>query len=421
MRILIIHNSYRQRGGEDVVVDRESALLRAFGHEVVEYRRTNWELANYRFGKLGVVSQGMWSNTTYREVTGLIGKWRPDVAHVHNTLAVVSPSVYYACRRLDIPVVQTLHNYRLICTRADLFREGTICEQCLGRSVPWPAIKNRCYHSSAAQTAAVAAIYQGHRLLGTWSKQIDVYVTPSEFAKQKLCREILPADRVVVKPNFVWPDPGAREGRGSYAIFIGRLAPEKKIITLLHAWRDFKQLPLRVLGTGSSEEELRVHARQNGLDNVEFCGLRNQAEVFAALKQAAFLIFPSEWYETFGLGMVEAYACGVPVIASRLGAMAEIVQAGKSGLLFTPGDCADLAAKVGWAISHPDEMAEMGKFARGLFEANYSADKNYELLMMIYRRAIESRRAARTRARTPARAGAALGACAGKIGVAGQT
>jgi glycosyltransferase involved in cell wall biosynthesis len=399
MRILIIHNSYQQRGGEDVVVERESALLRSFGHEVVEYRRTNREFAEHRLGGLAAAGRGLWSNTSYREVVELIEASRPDVAHVHNTFVLISPSVYYACRRLGIPVVQTLHNYRLICARADLFRENAICEQCVGRSIPWPAVWNRCYHSSAAQTAAAAAIYHGHRLMGTWLKLVDVYVTPSEFTKQKLCSQVLPRERVVVKPNFVFPDPGPRSSRGSYAIFVGRLSPEKRIVTLLKAWREFKHFPIKVLGTGNFEKQLHVAAVESGLDNVEFCGHRSPSEVFAALKEAAFLVFPSEWYETFGLGMVEAYACGVPVIASRLGAMAEIVRDGESGLLFAPGDSNDLAAKINWAIAHPDAMVEMGKTARRLFEAHYTAEKNHELLMMIYRRAIESRsRAAGTRA-----------------------
>jgi glycosyltransferase involved in cell wall biosynthesis len=399
MRVLVIHNTYKWPGGEDVVVDRETALLRAFGHEVVEYRRSNQELDTDSRSRFGAFTGSLWSKTAYLDLMKVIEESRPDVAHVHNTLAVVSPSVYYACDRLGIPVVQTLHNYRLICPRGDLFREGSVCEQCVAYNVPWPALKNRCYHSSVAMTAAVATIYQTHRLLRTWSKKVAIYVTPSEFAGQKLRGGMAPAERIVVKPHFVFPDPGQRERPGSYAIFIGRLSAEKNLQSLLTVWHEFKQLPLKVLGTGNLEHELQAYARQSGLSNVEFCGHRSQRDVFTALKGAAFLIFPSQWYETFGLGIVEAYSCGVPVIASQLGAMSEIVKDGESGLLFRPEDPADLTAKIRWAMDHPAKMEEMGRYARKLFETCYTGERNHELMMKIYHCAIETTRSSRRRSR----------------------
>ena len=391
MKILIIHNSYQARGGEDVVVERERALLKAFDHEIIEYRRTNQEISNHFLGRLSAVPRTLWSSESYHDVSTLIRIHRPDIVHIHNTLAMVSPSAYYACRRLGVPAVQTLHNYRLICPRADLFRAGAICEECVGRQFPWPGVKKGCYHESISQTAVVAALHGGHLAADRWARLIDLYIVPSEFVKQKLSEGGVPAAKIEVKPNFVFPDPGSRYGQPSgYAAFVGRLSPEKRLVTLLNAWKKVRGFHLRVAGTGDSEANMIRYAADAGLGNVKFLGSQTEAQVFELIKGAAFLIFPSEWYETFGLGMIEAYACGAPVIASRMGAMQEIVRDGESGLLFTAGNADGLAEKINWAIEHPAEMAEMGKTARRIYEDKYSAETNHRLLLGIYERAIDA-------------------------------
>jgi glycosyltransferase involved in cell wall biosynthesis len=394
VKILTIHNSYQARGGEDVVVERELALLKAFGHETVEYRRTNKEIGNHLLERIAAVPRTLWSWESYRDVSELIRSHHPDIAHIHNTLAVVSPSVYYACRKLGVPVVQTLHNYRLICPRADLFRAGAICEECVGKQFPWPGVKRGCYHSSIPQTAVVAALHRGHQAADSWAGLIDRYIVPSDFAKRKLSEGGVPGSKIEVKPNFVFPDPGVHHSRSStYAAFVGRLSPEKRLVTLLKAWKKVGNgFSLYVAGTGDSEANMIRYANDAGLENVRFLGSQNEAQVFELIKGAAFLIFPSEWYETFGLGMIEAYACGVPVIASRMGAMQEIVRDSASGLLFTAGNADGLAVKINWAIEHPAVMAAMGETARRLYEDKYSADTNHRLLMGIYQGVIEARR-----------------------------
>jgi glycosyltransferase involved in cell wall biosynthesis len=392
MKILTIHNSYQARGGEDVVVEREHSLLNAFGHETIDYRRTNREITNDFWGKCSAMPRTLWSWESYRDVKKLIRSHRPEVVHIHNTLGVVSPSVYYACRKLDVPVVQTLHNYRLICPRADLFRAGAICEECVGKRFPWPGVKRGCYHSSIGQTAAVAALHHGQQVVDKWVKLIDLYIVPSEFARRKLSQGGVPASKIEVKANFVFPDPGERNGQtGNYAAFVGRLSPEKRLVTLLKAWKKVKAFDLQVAGTGDSESTMRRYAADAGLENVKFLGSQTETQVFELIKGAAFLIFPSEWYETFGLGMIEAYACGVPVIASRMGAMQEIVKDGLSGLLFSAGDADGLAERINWAIDHPGEMREMGRLARRIYEDKYSAETNHGLLLQLYRKAIEGR------------------------------
>ena len=227
-----------------------------------------------------------------------------------------------------------------------------------------------------------------HRWLKTWVEQVDVYVALTDFARRKFIQGGLPAEKIVLKPNFVDPDPGMREDSGDYALFVGRFAPEKKLLTLLEAWESVRDVPLKVVGSGLQENEIRQFAQKRGLHMVEFLGQRLRHEVFALMKTARLLVFPSEWYETFGLALVEAFACGVPVVAARLGAMAEIVQDGCTGLLFNPGDRNDLSAKITWAVAHPQEMKQMGRKGRQEFEGRYTSDGNRERLLDIYRLAI---------------------------------
>jgi glycosyltransferase involved in cell wall biosynthesis len=390
MKVLIVHNSYQQPGGEDVVAAQEASLLRQAGHEVIEYQRSNHEIKLLNlWNRVTLAKRVIWAGDAVRDLTTLIHREKPHIAHFHNTFVMISPSAYGACHEMGIPVVQTLHNYRLLCPRADFFRNGHVCEDCLGKTPPWPGIVYGCYHGSRAQTAVVATMLTVHRWLKTWVEQIDVYVALTEFARQKFIQGGVPAEKIVLKPNFVDPDPGMRESSGDYALFVGRFAPEKKLLTLLEAWENVREMPLKIVGSGLQEGEIRRFVQERGLEKVEFLGQRPRGEVFALMKNARLLVFPSEWYETFGLVLVEAFACGVPVVAARLGAMAELVEDGGTGLLFTPGDRDDLSAKIAWAATHPQDMAQMGRRGRQEFEAKYTRDRNCEMLLNIYRLAID--------------------------------
>lgn len=384
LRVLVVHNRYRGAGGEDAVVAGECALLRARGHEVVEYIDDNRRIAD-----LGVVASAVrtvWARDSYKRLSALLRQTPVDVAHFHNTWFLVSPSGYYACRAAGVPVVQTLHNYRLACPAAGFFRDGRPCEDCLGR-LPWPGIVHRCYRQSRAQTALVAATVTSHRWAGTWRRAVSAYVACSEFQRRKLVAAGLPQDRLLVKPHFVAPDPGPRSGVGAYGVFVGRLAAEKGVRTLLAAWRSLPDVPLKLVGTGPLADEARAAVQRAGCTAVELVGELARPAVFAVLKAARFLVFPSEGYETFGMSIVEAFACGVPVLASRLGAMAELVADGRTGLHFAPGDASDLAATVRRAWDDPDASASLGLAARAEYEAKYTADRNYEMLLEIYVRA----------------------------------
>ena len=389
MKIILVHCHYQQPGGEDIVFEQERQLLERAGHQVVIFRRSNFEVDSYPGVKrLVLIQKAVWNDSARKEFADVLRAEKPDVVHVHNTWIMISPSIYSACREAGVPVVQTLHNYRLLCPVGTFFREGKVCEECLDHTL-WRSIRNGCYRDSRAETAAVGLMLAVHRTRHTWEREVESYVVLTEFARKKFLQGGLPADKIFVKPNFVDPDPRPREGRGEYAIFAGRLSPERRVSTLLDAWALLgSRIPLMIVGGGEQRDHLAQKASWNHLDMVEFTGLLPHDKTIAAIKGARFLIFSSEWYETFGLTMIEAFACGVPVICSRMGAMQEIVEDGRTGLHFAPGDSQDLAEKVEWAWNHPVEMQRMGEEARREYERKYTAEKNYPRLMEIYQHAI---------------------------------
>jgi glycosyltransferase involved in cell wall biosynthesis len=389
VKIILVHNSYQQPGGEDVVFDQERQLLERAGHQVVLFRRSNFEVSSYRGAKqLILLQKAIWNNDARGSFAELLRSEKPDVVHVHNTWAMISPSIYSACLEAGVPVVQTLHNYRLLCPVGTFFRNGKICEECMDHSM-WRSIRYGCYRESRVHTAGVGLMLAVHRRRHTWRREITSYIVLTEFARQKFIQGGFPEEKLFVKPNFVYPDPKQRVGDGSYALFAGRLSPEKRVSTLLQAWTHLRsRVPLVIVGGGAQRDELEKEAIRDNLTMVEFRGLLTREQTLATLKNARFLIFSSEWYETFGLTMVEAFACGVPVICSRMGAMQEIVDDGRTGLHFAPGDGADLAEKVEWAWNHPEQMRQMGEEGRREYERKYTAAQNYPRLLEIYEQAI---------------------------------
>ena len=385
MCILVAHTHYQQPGGEDGVFTAEAALLRERGHEVLALTFHNQELDCMPPWRQGLVT--LWNQEAYQRVREAIRQHRPDLVHVHNTFPLASPAVIHAAKAEGVPVVMTLHNYRLLCVNALFFREGRVCEDCLGR-LPWRGVVHGCYRDSRLASLGVASMLALHRALGTWNL-VDRFIALTEFARQKFVEGGLPAEKIVVKPNFVHPDPGPGEGRGGYALFVGRLSPEKGVRTLLRAWGLLGgRVPLKVVGDGPLAGEVREAARR--LPGVEWLGRKSPEEVYALMGEAAFLVFPSEWYEGFPRVLAEALAKGLPILATALGSQASIVADGRTGLHFRPGDPEDLAAKVEWLLLHPEELRRMRREARAEYEAKYTAERNYQLLMEIYGQALEA-------------------------------
>jgi glycosyltransferase involved in cell wall biosynthesis len=390
IKILQVHEFYIQSGGEDTVLAAEINLLREKGHEVIEYTDYNDRIST--MSKLEVAAQTMWSRYSYKRISELLEKEKPDVVHFHNTFPLISPSAYYACQAAKIPVIQSLDNPRLICPSATFYRDGHLCQECMGKTPPWPSIAYSCYHHSRVQTSVVAIMLTIHRLLKTWNERVDTYLVATEFYRQKFIESGIPELKIVVKPHFISPNPEVKPNlnSGDYAIFIARLDPEKGIRTMLNAWKGL-EIPLKIRGSGQLEKETVEFIRDNGLNQVQLLDRLSADELDQLRQRARFLVWSSEgYYETFGLAAVECFAAGIPVIASRIGVMNEIVTDGVTGLHFNPGDPNDLSVKVRWAWDHPAEMAEMGKNARLEYEAKYTADKNYEMLLSIYKNAIQN-------------------------------
>ena len=389
MKILLAHNYYQQAGGEDQCVAAEVAMLEARGHEVVRYHLHNDSIDG--MSRLQLASRTVWSRSAYHELRELIRTHRPRVAHFHNTFPLISPAAYYAARAEGVPVVQTLHNFRLLCPNALFFRNGRVCEDCLGKAIPWPGVVHGCYRGSRTASAGVATLLTTHRALGTWRKAVDVYVALTEFSRRKFLEGGLPVDRVVVKSNFVDPDPGPGEGAGGYGVFVGRLSPEKGVETLLAAWKALGgRLPLKIVGDGPLSPVVREAAAAGA--GVEWLGSKPPPDVYDLIGGAMFLVLPSQCYENFPRVVVEAFAKGTPVIASGLGAMAEVVDHGRTGQHFEPGNAADLAAQVRRLLEDPLECSRMREAARGEYERKYTADSNYHTLLAIYERALRGER-----------------------------
>jgi glycosyltransferase involved in cell wall biosynthesis len=227
-----------------------------------------------------------------------------------------------------------------------------------------------------------------HRLLKTWQEQVDVYIALTEFARQKFIEGGLPAEKMIVKPNFVYPDPGPGGNERAYALLVSRLTVEKGVLTVLEAWERLSPLvPLKIVGEGPLSKEVQRVCQ--GKPHIDFLGAKPLPEVYSLMQKARFVIFPTLLYETFGRVVIESYAAATPVIASNIGSASTLVVNGSTGLHFIPGDPLDLARKVQWAWEHPRELAEMGRNARREYEMKYTAEKNYQMLMEIYRKAME--------------------------------
>jgi glycosyltransferase involved in cell wall biosynthesis len=389
MKILLVHNKYQQPGGEDVVFEQEKQMLVDAGHHVITYCRSNTEIEELSLrNRMLLPARILWAKDSRLDFEQLLSREKPDLVHVHNTFVMISPCIYSVCVSHRIPVVQTLHNFRLLCPGGTFFRNGKPCERCVDHGLG-QSVLHGCYRKSRAATSAVALMLKVHRLRHTWTREIDCFIALNKFCRTKFIEGGIPAEKIAVKPNFLNEDPGFEAKTGEYALFVGRLSPEKRVVTLLKAWQQLRTpIPLQVIGGGSELEFLQTYVNREKLSNVRFLGQQPREAVTSAMRKAALLVFTSEWYESFPVTIIEAFACGVPVVCSRLGAMREIVADRSTGLHFTAGDAGDLAAKVDWAWTHPKEMAALARTARHEFENLYTAKSNYPQLMQIYERTI---------------------------------
>jgi glycosyltransferase involved in cell wall biosynthesis len=390
-RVLQVHTRYRQAGGEDAVVTAEKDLLESAGVTVEQLIFDNADLRDHRspVADVGLALAAVSSSAARRRVRAALEVFRPQVMHVHNTFVVASPSVYEAAMG-RIPVVQTLHNYRFVCPAATVFRDGHACTDCVGRPVPWPSVLHACVRGSRSQSLVAAATITFHRARGTYSRGIAMYLTLTRFQRRLMIGGGLPADRIRVISNFLEPDPGPGMGDRAGILYAGRLSPEKGIPALLDA---AARVPgtISIIGDGPLADEV---ARAHVAGSVRYLGSEPRHAALGRMRDAVALVVPSVWYEGLPLVVLEAFASGTPVIASRIGSLEELVEDGVTGLHALPNDAADLATRIAWALDHPREMRAMGANARRAYEDRYRGKNHLASLLEAYAAVVDADEAA---------------------------
>ena len=394
-RVLLVHNHYQRPGGEDHVFETEAETLAGYGHAVARLALHN-DAAD-GLSTLALARRTVWSAEGRRLVLEAARRHRADVVHFHNWLPLVSPAGYYGAREAGAAVVQTLHNFRLICPGALLFRDGAVCEACVGKAFAAPGVAHGCYRGSRAATLAVATTVAAHRTMGTWHEAVDRYVAITDFSRAKHVEGGLPPEKIAVKPNALGHMPPLARGGGGYAVLAARLDVGKGIETVARAWRAHPDLPpLVVCGDGPLAHHAAGAARDLG-DRFRFVGWQAREDMERIRASADLFVFPSEWHEGgTPMAFVEALAAGLPSVASDVGAVRCMVESGREARLFPPADPDGLAAAVRQTWADADLRARMGREARATFERHHTAAASYRALRQIYADALDERR------RTPA-------------------
>jgi glycosyltransferase involved in cell wall biosynthesis len=384
MRVLIVHGAYQQFGGEDSVVRAERELLERHGDEVMLYSRHNDETKTFDiFQKAAFFPQSIYSWKSGGEIADAVHSFRPDVAFVHNVYPLLSPSVYHKLHALGVPAVQVLHNFRPFCPNGFYYTQGQICEACRDGNY-LNAVRKRCYKDSYVFSGLYALTLGSNRLAGMVDK-VSGFICLTDFFKIKMREAGVPESKLFVRPNFVYAPPLAAAGEaGKYALFMGRLSPEKGCWTLIHAFERIPQIPLKIVGTGPLEQELKDYVSSKGIKNIEFLGFKSGDEKWQVLRDALCLIVPSEWYENFPVTVLEAFMAAKPVVAARMGGLPYIVEEGQSGLLFDAGKPEDLAQKIQRLADDPAIAVRMGMRGRSLSETKYGPEQGYSNLMKIF-------------------------------------
>lgn len=391
MKILICHNYYRSSApsGEDAVAENEIELLKQKGHDVITYAKYNDDLDDSSLSKkLAIAKNTVWSHSTYNELSSVIKQNSPDIVHFHSIFPQISPSAYKACYDAGVPAIHTLHNYRQICPGALLQRDEKVCELCLHGSI-FNSLRYKCYRNSLLATGALTSMIVFNRLIGTYNKYVSQYIALTEFAASRMTLGGVREDLLTIKPNFLPASPVPGDGKGNYAVYVGRLSQEKGIRTLIKAWTGIN-MKLKIIGDGPLKNELTA-LPENDLKNIEFLGYLDRDIILEIVSGATFQIVPSEWYEGFPMVLLEAFACGTPVIGSDIGSISEIVVDGETGLKFEPGNSDELKSAIQSLLSNQEHLQQLRISTRNAFDQKYSKDISYNILMNIYNNALKQK------------------------------
>ena len=395
MRVLLVHNRYRSAApsGENRVVDTEQAALAAAGHEVALFGRSSDDIEGWsRAKKATLPARVVWSRETRRDLAAAVAGFAPDVVHVHNTFPLLSPSVLYACRDAGVPVVATIHNYKLACASGDFFRQGAVCHDC-APGLPVPGARHGCYRGSRAATAPVVLAMAAHR--PAWRSLVSAYIFISAAQRDLLAGLSLPPDRVFVRHNLIPRRPAPEAAREPVVVYAGRLDEAKGARLLMAGWDSYRTgagaggagLRLVIAGAGPLDQEVAAWAATR--PSVELVGQLDRDQCSGLMARARGVLLPSAWEETFGLVVVEAMAVGTPPIASGHGSFTELISSGMDGVLFTPGDPADLGRVIGDLEATPDQFEKYGAQARLTYERRFDPQRSMDDLLKIYRYASE--------------------------------
>lgn len=380
--VLMAHNYYQVPGGEDTVFHNEVNMLEKNGHKVIKYTRHNDEIKDGVLSKLKLGIDTIFSFKTYKEVKKLIDENEIDIVHVHNTLPLISPSIYYAARAKKVPVVQTIHNFRLLCPGATFTRNSEICEDCISKGLG-QSLKHKCYRGSLAQTFIMYVMLKFHRIIGTYDK-IN-YITLTEFNKKKLLNLVKVESKIYVKPNFVEKREQSERILDDYFVYIGRLDEIKGINFLIEAWKDIDEnIELYVIGTGPEKEKIKKFIEKNNIKNVKMLGFMQRNKIFDIIQKSRAVVVPSNWNEPFGMVIIEAFSKGVPIIASKIGSIPYIVDHNVNGILVDPGDKLKLKESINNIFYDNKLNKALGKNAYNKFNEYYTDIVNYNRLIEIY-------------------------------------
>ena len=382
MRILLIHNSYQQRGGEDTVFESEYNLLSERGNDVEKILFDNKAIASLG-DTIMTGFKNIFNPNSARIIEEKIISFKPEVIHTHNFFPLISPSVFFVAKKHKIPILMTLHNYRLICSNAILYRDGHICEDCVKKIIPLNGIIHKCYHNSVVQTTAVTLMTSFHKIAGTWKNKIDKYIALTEFGRDKILNSSLKLseDQVVVKQNFVEDFGDGNNNREEFFVFIGRIIENKGIETLLESLKHFNY-KIKIIGDGPLRSRIEDAALQN--KNIEYLGFRDKNFIINTLKKTRGLLFPSLWYEGLPMTVLEAFSTGTPVIGSNIGSLQLLIKDNYNGFHFRPGDAKDLAARIKYLSDNEQQLKHLYVNARNTYLEKYTPEKNYEQLINIY-------------------------------------
>jgi glycosyltransferase involved in cell wall biosynthesis len=395
LKILIVHNEYRQEGGEHAAVIAQIKLLRQHNHELFLDLRDNREIENYGlFQKMFIVPHTIYSTATYKSIAALVAEFRPDVAHVHNVFPLISPAVYRALKDSDVPIVQTLHNYRFLCPNGLFYTRGEVCMRCkFGNTIN--AVVLKCYRNSYSMSALYALSIGLHRRLGTF-QMIDRFIALTGFTTEKMIESgLTTSDKISILGNFLSEtlhEPGSFQTRSPYVVYLGRLSPEKGIDTIIRAMSGVPDLELKIAGDGPQDGEIRALSQKLGLTRITFLGKVSGKNKWDLLRNATAAVVPSVWFENFPITILESMAVGTPVVASDIGGLPYIIRNSFNGLLFKPGSPDNLREKLLWISDNPKEVLTMGKNCIKYINDTYSPELHYNNLMEIYGGIIEKKK-----------------------------